>query len=179
MMNPISGMKYIPDRDGYIQFINYIDKYCFQDIVQTEKYFGLELSYDEDTGYYTESILEYKGDIGLCPESFPAIVYYRFEDLEDRVGKVHIRWVHWATTENLGIKVAEYNEPVVKLCKRKGPILVQYEWNKCKRCDGYCKECEDYWVDGTYLGYTEEQWAAYCEFDRKRTRELLSSKNKE
>lgn len=176
-MNPICGMKYIQDKDGYIKFIDYIDKYCFQDMVQTEEYFGLEFECDDD-GYYTQSILEYKGSIRLCPESFPVVVYYRFEDLEDRVGKVYIRDVYWETTENLGITIAEYNEPIVKKCKRKGPILVQYEWNKCKRCDGYCKACEDYWSDGTYLGYTEEQWAAYCEFDRKRTRKLLGGEGK-
>ncbi len=177
MMNHICGMKYIQDKDGYIKFIDYIDKYCFQDMVETEEYFGLELAYDDD-GYNTQSILEYKGNIRLCPESFPVVVYYRFEDLEDRVGKVYIRDVYWETTENLGITVAEYNEPIVKQCKRKGPILCQYEWNKCKRCDGYCNTCEDYWADGTYLGYTEEEWAAYCEFDRERTRKLLGGEGK-
>ena len=28
------------------------------------------------------------------------------------------------------------------------------------------------------LGYTEEQWAAYCEFDRERTRKLLRGEGK-
>lgn len=176
MMNPICGMKYIADKESYIKFIDYIDRYCFQDIMQTEEYFGLELECDEE-GYYTQSILEYNGNILYCPKSFPVVVYYRFEDIEDRVGKVHIRDMYFETTENLSIKIAEYTEPIVKQCKRKGPILGQYEWNKCKRCDGYCKACEDYWADGTYLGYTEEQWAAYCEFDRERTRKLLNKED--
>lgn len=177
MMNPICGIKYISDKESYIKFIDYIDKYCFQDIIQTEEYFGLELECDED-GYYTQSILEYNGNIQYCPESFPVVVYYRFEDIEDRVGKVHIRDVYWETTETLGITVIEYKEPIVKQCKWKGPILSQYECNKCKRCDGYCKECKAHWTEGTYLGYTEEQWAAYCEFDRERTRKLLGGEGK-
>ena len=117
MMNPICGMKHIADKESYIKFIDYIDRYCFQDLIQSEEYFGFKLECDKD-GYYIQSILEYNGNIQYCPESFPAIVYYRFEDLEDRVGKVHIRWVDWETIENLGIKIAEYKEPVVKQCNR-------------------------------------------------------------
>ena len=177
MMNPICGMKYIADKESYIKFIDYIDRYCFQDFIQTEAYFGIELECDED-GNYIQSILEYNGNIQCCPERFPVVVYYRFEDIEDRVGKVHIRDMWWETTETLGITVAEYNEPVVKQCKWKGPILSQYEWKKCKRCDGYCKECKEHWTEGTYLGYTEEQWATYCEFDRERMRKLLGGKGK-
>ena len=71
-----AGMRYVPDRESYIQFIDYINKYYFQDTCQTEEYFGFELEYDEETGHYTQSILDYKGEIRNCPESFPAIVYF-------------------------------------------------------------------------------------------------------
>ena len=162
------GMKYIPNKEEYIKFIDYIDRHFFQDMEQTEAYFGLKLECDEDTGYYTQSILEYDGNIGYCPDSFPAIVYYHFEDFEDRLGKVHIRDVYWETTENLGIKIAEYKKPTVKQCKWRGALLSQYGYRKCKSCDGYCKECEDYWANGCYLGFTEEEWAEYCKFNKER-----------
>ena len=75
-----AGMKYIPNREEYIRFIDYIDRNFFKDMEQTEAYFGLELECDRDAGYYTQSILEYNGNIGYCPDSFPAIVYYHFDD---------------------------------------------------------------------------------------------------
>ena len=89
------GMKYIHNREEYIKFIDYIDRNFFKDMEQTEAYFGLKLECDEDTGCYTQSILEYNGDIEYCPDSFPAIVYYHFETLKDRLGKVEIRDVHF------------------------------------------------------------------------------------
>jgi hypothetical protein len=162
------GMKYIPNREEYIRFIDYIDRNFFKDMEQTESYFGLELECDRDAGYYTQSILEYNGNIGYCPDSFPAIVYYHFEDLEDRTGKFWIRDVYWETAENLGIKISEYKKPTVKLCKWRDTILSKYAWRKCKSCDGYCKECDDYWADGLYLGFTEEELAEYCEFSQER-----------
>lgn len=165
-MNP--GMKYIPNREEYIKFIDYIDRHFFKDMEQTEAYFGLKLECDEESGYYTQSILEYNGDIGYCPDSFPAIVYYHLADVENRVGKVKIREVYWETAEKLGIKISEYQEPVVKLCKWRDILLSEYAYRKCRSCDGYCKECDDYWAEGTYLGFTEEQWAEYCEFNRRR-----------
>lgn len=162
-----AGMRYIPNREEYIRFIDYIDRNFFKDMEQTEDYFGLELECDECAGWYTQSILEYNGNIGYCPDKFPAIVYYHFEDIKDRIGKVRIREVYWKTIENLGIKIAEYKEPVVKLCKWKGDILSKYAPRKCIPCDGYCEECEDYWMDGCYLGFTEEEWAKYCKFSRE------------
>ena len=167
------GMKYIHNKEEYIRFIDYIDKYVFKDMEQTESYFGLKLECDEDTGYYTQSILEYNGDIGYCPDSFPAIVYYHFNTYRDRVGNVEIRDVYFETAEALGIEIAEYKEQVVKQCKWMGNILAQYAYRKCKSCDGYCKECDDYWSDGFYLGFTEEELAKYCEFDRERSEKLM------
>ena len=165
-------IKYIPNREEYIKFIDYVDRNFFKDMEQTETYFGLELECDECTGCYTQSILEYNGKIGYGPDSFPAIIYWRFDNLEDRLGKVYIRDVYWETIENLGIKISEYVKPVVKQCKWKGVLLCQYGYNKCKSCDGYCTECEDYWIDEYYLGFTEEEWAIYCEFERKRDKNL-------
>lgn len=163
------GMRYVADKSEYIKLIDYINRNVFLDYEVTERFFGLQLECDEEEGRYTQTILEYSGDIRLCPKSFPVVVSYWFDKTEDRVGKSEIQHWDWATVEELGIKIAEYNPPVVKQCKWKGEILAQYGYNKCKlRCDGYCKECKDYWVEGTYMDYTEEEWAKYCESDRKR-----------
>ena len=152
-MNP--GMKYIPNREEYIKFIDYINRNVFRDCETTERYFGFQLEYDEETDCYTQTILEYNGDIRLCPESFPVVVSFWFDKIKDRVGKMEVKYFDWATVEELGIKVFEYEKPVVKQCKWKGNVLVKYEHNKCRSCDGYYKECEEYWVDGCYLGFTE------------------------
>lgn len=163
------GMRYVANKAEYIKLIDYINRNVFRDYEATEEFFGLQLEYNEETGYYTQTILEYDGNIHLCPKSFPVVVSYWFDEQEDRVGKMKIRHWDWATVEELGIKIAEYNPPVIKQCKWKGDVLAQYGHKKCKlNCDGYCKECEDYWADGLYMGYTEEEWAKYCEYDKRR-----------
>lgn len=162
------GIRYISSKAEYIKFIDYIDRHFFRDMEQTEDYFGLDLERDECTGDYTQSILEYNGSIVYCPDSFPVIVYYHFEDLTDRIGKTYIRELYWKTIENLGIKIAEYKKPTVKQCKWRGVLLSEYAPRKCRPCDGYCEECEEYWADGCYLGFTEEEWEQYCKFSRER-----------
>lgn len=163
------GMRYVADKSEYIKLIDYINRNVFRDYQVAEEFFGFQLEYDEETDRYTQTILEYNGDIRLCPKSFPVVVSYWFDKVKDRVGDSKIQYWDWATVEELGIKIAEYNPPVVKQCKWKGEVLAQYGYNKCKlNCDGYCKECEDYWAEGLYMGYTEEEWAKYCEYNRKR-----------
>lgn len=155
-----SGMKYIPNRDAYLEFIEYINKYYFHDTQATEEFFGFELMYDEDTGEYMQGVLDYNGDIEHCPDSFPAIVYYCLDDQPDTRGGGNwsMRMLDYEPITSLGIEVASYKKPAVKRCN----------WNilsvhrECKHdCDGYCSDCEDYWVDGNYLGFTFEQLEDY------------------
>lgn len=156
------GMRYIADKEEYIKFINYINECFFEDMQITEAFFGLELECDEEAGVYTQSILEYRGDIKNCPESFPAIVYFHLDDYEDRIGKVSVREFYYETVEQLGIKIFTYEKPNIKRCKWKLPPLEHLARKKCRCvCDGYCPDCEDYWGDGTYLGFDENTWADF------------------
>ena len=169
MDKKLTGMRFIPDKESYIKFIDHINKMYFQDMQQTEEFFGLELAYDED-GYYTEDILDYKGNIRLCPEEFPVVIFYNFDIQVDPrgCGKTYIRYLDWATTTELGIKSFEYEAPKFKQCKWKQPILAEHAWKRCKNvCDGYCTDCAEYWAEGTNLGFTEEEWAKYLAAEQK------------
>ena len=94
---------YLKSRDDYVKFIHDVqDKFdCNED---WESFFGFNLKWDEETGEVLESIFDYKGNIGYCPNSFPAIVYYLFDSTKDRMGNFNIRIVEFATVEELGLK---------------------------------------------------------------------------
>ena len=159
------GIKYIPDRENYLKFIDHICTHYFQDMQEAEYFFGLQLEFDEETGDYTQEITEYKGEIRLCPESFPFVVAYHFEEQSDPrgCGKTIIRDIDWRTPEELGITIAKYEEPQVKKCKWKTITSVtKHGRRECRTiCNGYCSDCEEYWADGLYLGFTEEEVARY------------------
>jgi hypothetical protein len=159
------GMRYIPDKESYLNFIDYICTNYFQDMQEAEYFFGLKLECDEEIGEYTQEIPEYKGEIRLCPENFPVIIAYHFEEQSDPrgCGKTIIRDIDWKTPEELGIEIAKYKEPQVKKCKWK--FVTEHAWagrRKCREiCDGYCSDCEEYWAEGLYLGFTQEEVARY------------------
>jgi hypothetical protein len=159
------GIRYIPNRENYLKFIDYICTNYFQDMQEAEYFFGLQLECDKETYEYTQGITEYKGEIRLCPESFPVIVAYHFEEQSDPrgCGKTIIRDIDWATMEELGIEIAKYEEPQPKKCKWKDiTARSRHGRRKCREvCDGYCADCEEYWAEGTYLGFTEEEVARY------------------
>lgn len=78
-------------------------------------------------------------------------------------GKTIIHDIDWATPAELGIEVAKYETPKPKKCNWKDITSRQRRGRrKCKEvCDGYCPDCEDYWADGLYLGFTVEEITQY------------------
>lgn len=143
------GMRYIGDRKEYLEFIDYIrTRYYDGDTQAVDDVFGLDLEYDEETGYYTKTVLEHEGNIRLYPDTFPAIVYYKFDKTEDRLGEMIFQEVFWKTLEQLAIKVERTEPQKVSKCRWKLPLYESWLHRKCKSCDGLCIDCRSYWKEG-------------------------------
>lgn len=143
------GMRYIGDRKEYLEFIDYIrTQYYNGDTVMVDDVFGLNLEYDEETGYYTKTVLEHDGDIKVCPDTFPVIMYYKFDETEDRCGKMTFQEVFWKTPEQLGIKAKRTNLYRIAKCRWKLPMYEPWMRRGCKSCDGLCIDCGEYWKEG-------------------------------
>ena len=94
------NFKLVRTKEEYIKFINDVqDKFgCNED---WEDFFGFKLKWNEETGDVLETIFEYQGELRYCPDSFPAIVYYLFDNKEDRLGNCGIRILDFTTFEEL------------------------------------------------------------------------------
>ena len=94
----------VNNKEEYIKFIN-DTKDNFGCIEDWEDYFGFKLKWDETTGDVLETIFEYQGEIKYCPDSFPAIVYSLFEDIEIRYSQtMEAHVVDFVTFKELGLE---------------------------------------------------------------------------
>ena len=95
--------KIINNLQEYKEFIASVQDY-FGCVEEWENFFDFQLKYDDD-GYPMETIDEYQGEIGYCPESFPCVVYHMFDKQRDRFGDVTTRLVDWVTFEEICLEV--------------------------------------------------------------------------
>ena len=92
--------KVINNKKQYIEFIKSVEDQfgCQEDL---EYFFGFELKWDMETGEILESLEEYKGEVKLMPEKFPAVLYYMFDKEIHRGIPSGIRIFDWISFDDI------------------------------------------------------------------------------